>query len=488
MTFQQDGHGGARSSIDVRRGRLRRKAALLLTLVVAMGGVLVVAPPAGAVSSTDWPAFLADPAHSSTNADPTFTTGNAAAPAPAWTFTPSSPLVGQPTGGFDASPVVADGRVFVGGVNGTFYALDESTGAIAWQKVLGWVPAIECSATLGITATATVGTNPSTGVPTVYVASGNGKLYALNVSNGKVQWVKTVKKSSTTTNDYYQWSSPTVANGKVYIGIASNCDDPLVRGGVRAYDQATGARLATWWGVPAGQTGATVWSSVAATPDAVYVTTGNGPTDAVQYSEDSIVKLDPTTLRRLGTWTVPQTDVVGDSDFGASPTLFTDGATPMVGACNKDGLFYALDADTMQLVWEQRISARTPKSQGIPNCVSSGVWDGAHLFVASAKTAIDGVGYRGAIRELDPTDGAVVWETGFGAKVLGNPTLNGAGVLAVPTWDSAANMPGFALVDASTGAQLTYVDQGSVFAQPTFAGGYLFVADEGSSLMAYVPG
>ena len=80
----------------------------------------------------------------------------------------------------------------------------------------------------------------------------------------------------------YNWSSPTVVGGHIYIGLSSQCDDPLIRGGVVELDQHTGKVLQTWYSVPAGSIGASVWSSVAATADGtrVWATTGNdcGPT------------------------------------------------------------------------------------------------------------------------------------------------------------------------------------------------------------------
>jgi outer membrane protein assembly factor BamB len=447
---------------------------------------LVVAQPASAVSSTDWPAFLADAAHSSTNADPTFTPANATSLRQVWTFKPKASAT-LPSGGFDASPVVSDGLVFIGGINGILYAIDESSGKVAWQHQLGWVPALTCYAD-GITATATVAPDPATGKPTVYAAGGSGKLFAFDAASGTLLWRKRIFTPSTTENDYYQWSSPTVANGKVYIGIASMCDDPLVRGGIRSFDQPSGNPVAAWYGVPAGQTGATVWSSVAATPDAVYVTTGNGPagTPNVAY-EDSIVKLDPTTLQLLGSFTVPSNQLTDDSDFGASPTLFSADGTQMVGACNKNGTFYALDAATMSLEWQAQVAKPTKPTEPIPTCVSSAVWDGTRLFVAGAQTTIGGAGYRGSVRELDPATGDLVWARGLSARVIGNPSTNGT-VLAVPMWDPLTYSPGVELIDPSTGTDLNHISVVKEFAQPTFADGYLFVAGETSTLSAYTPG
>jgi polyvinyl alcohol dehydrogenase (cytochrome) len=456
-------------------------------LALAVAASLLAPLPAGAVASAEWPAFLAGRLHASTNADATFTTANATSLTPAWTFTAPKPTVlGQPGGGFDASPVVADGMVFIGGLNGILYALDETNGHLVWKHMLGWVPKLSCYAD-GITATATVAADPTSGKPTVYAAGGSGKLFAIDAGSGTVLWKKRIFKPSATENDYYQWSAPTVANGKVYIGVSSMCDQPLVRGGVRSFSQTDGSHVAAWYGVPKGQTGATVWSSVAATPKAVYVTTGNGEEGTPnRYYEDSIVKLNPTTLKLQASFTLSPDEIVPDGDFGASPTMFKAGTTRMVGACNKNGIFYALTAGTLTPVWERRIAAKTTTE--IPTCVSSAVWDGSRLFVAAAKTTIDGTPYRGSIRELDPATGMPVWETGLGGKVIGNPSLNGADVLGVPMRDSPAYTRGVQLIDATDGSPLAFADDGKVFAQPVFADGHLFVANETSKLSVFTPG
>ena len=73
----------------------------------------------------------------------------------------------------------------------------------------------------------------------LYFHSPDGCLYKLRGSDGSVIWHSLVRVPSTTVNDVYAWSSPTVANGKVIIGISSNCDMPFVQGEVRAYDYAT---------------------------------------------------------------------------------------------------------------------------------------------------------------------------------------------------------------------------------------------------------
>src|SRR5205085_3620868 len=131
------------------------------------------------------------------------------------------------------------------------------------------------------------------------------------------------------------------------------------------------------------------------------------PTVDNTFDQYSMVKMDATTLAVTGKWPAPPT-ATGDPDFGSSPILFSatidDGVTPMVGACNKDGFFYALRSDTMRLVWSRRVGTGT--DAGETGCLSGGVWDGTRLFVAANSTTISGQSFPGAVRRLDPGTGA----------------------------------------------------------------------------------
>ena len=203
----------------------------------------------------------------------------AASPDPAITpaIAPSLAMKWQFNIGFVSSPVVADGSVFIGSFSGLFYKINALSGVPQNKVFLGFQPKHTCPA-FGFAATATVARDPSTGRDTVYVAAPDGYLYALDAATFKQDWRASIAIPSKKVNDYFAWSSPTVVNGKIYIGISSNCDKPLVRGGIAAYQQATGKRIASFYTVPQGAVGGSVWSSVAVDGAGdVYATTGNGP-------------------------------------------------------------------------------------------------------------------------------------------------------------------------------------------------------------------
>jgi outer membrane protein assembly factor BamB len=287
---------------------------------------------------------------------------------------------------------------------------------------------------------------------------------------------------SSSVNDYFQWSSPTVARGRVYIGVSSNCDSPLVHAGLISYGQANGKRRSEFAAMPGGQVGASIWSSAAVDQRGyVYVTTGNAAKDAVAtgYS-DSIVKLSPYTVKPIRSFRVPARSEIADGDFGASPTIFG----PYIGACNKNGIFYALRRSTMRLAWSRRIGAQAPR-HGVSNCSAAAVYDGKTLYVAGPRHVINGKAYPGSVQALNPHTGALLWQTGLANGVIGSPTLDGGGVLAVGTYDFTKIPNEIYLLNASTGKIVRRLVRGSAdFAQGVFAEGRLFTAN-GDGLVSW---
>jgi polyvinyl alcohol dehydrogenase (cytochrome) len=469
-----------------------RSPAVRLALVVSVLLGIAAAPGAAAATTSDWPAYLFGVDHRSHQpADATITPENAAGLVRIWQWMPAFVSGAPARRQIFASPTVVGGVIYIGANTGDFYALDEATGTVIWRRSLGFQPSLTCKAR-GFTSTATVAPDPGTGAPTVYVAAGDGNLYALDAKTGAVAWKALVVAPGTNANEGYNWASPTVAGGHVFMGVSSQCDKPLIRGGVKVYDQDTGALIGTYWAVPSGSVGASVWSSVAATPDGsnAFVTTGNADqtSGAVQGDSFSIVRLDALGNKQ-DIWTIP--GLAGtDRDFGASPTLFTATVsgvpTQLVGACNKNGRFYALRANNLAAgpVWVRRI--------GGSMCFPAAVSDGSNLYVSGDTTSIAGVSYRGSVRKVDPATGAPIWETPLNGHIVGTPTLNAAGVIAAPVYDSSTSATkGVYLLDARTGAVIRTLPSGgkSVWAQPVFADGHLLVGTIGDGLYAYgLPG
>jgi outer membrane protein assembly factor BamB len=452
--------------------------------VLFLAGPLAAAGPAAAVTSTDWPAYLDGPAHASYNgADAAITPANAGILQKAWHFVgDKATMPGQPGPGYLASPTVAGGAVFIGSATGWFYKLDATTGAVLHKIFVGFRPKLTCGAR-GVLATAAVAVDPSDSQDTVYVAAPDGYLYALRAADLSVKWKSVIAIPSSTQSDYFQWSSPTVANGKIYVGISSDCDNPLVRGGVAGFDQATGTRFATFYSVPSGVTGGSVWSTVAVDPQGyVYATTGNPQPKATQlYYTEAIVKLDPATLTPIAYFTVPKAQRTGDGDFGASPTIFGS----FIGACNKNGIYYALDRSTMTLAWDHRIGAKS-SSTTQASCLAAAAFDGTSLYMAGTATTIGGKSYRGSIMKINPSTGTFGWHTGLPNAVVGAPAMSAGGVISAGTYDTSTTPNAEYLVNAASGKILRTLYKSYDFAQGVFAGGWLYTAN-GTGVYGWKP-
>jgi len=478
------------------RGKLNaklfgRKPLFVAATLALVAGAVGTAGPASAAGSADWPGYLFGSDHTSYNAAATsMTPANVVGLEQSWHWAPpASPNSG--TNALLATPVEVGGTVYVGAEDGYFFAVDQATQTLKWSAFLGLDTAKgnkPCGPHgQGITGTAAVANDPNTGKPTVYVNSGDGHLYALDAATGSTVWTAVVDTPSTTANDYYSWSSPLVANGKIYVGISSDCDAPLIPGGVESFNQGTGAQTGSWVDVGAGHVGGSIWSTPALLPNGdILVTTGNGYDGQGQplYNE-SVVTLDPNTLAVLDNWQVPVSERTSDSDFGGSPTLFTatlSGVpTPMVGACNKNGIYYAWRQSNLAAgpVWEQRITV--PYPGGVDECVAAGVWDGTRLIVAGgAPTTINGVTYPGSVQALNPATGAPLWQTGVSGDVLGSPAENGSGLLTATTYTNTVAL-GTYLLNAATGAQVGFVpSKTALFGQAIFAGTEMIIGGGGT--------
>ena len=478
-----------------RSARLPAVLGLISVSLVAPAGMAGAAP---AAATLDWSQYLHGPQHSSVSPATAFTPSNAASVSQVWHWQPPA-ISGEPAPALDASPVVAGGRVYIGAQSGGFYALNETTGTVAWSRQLDTEPHVTCPAR-GISSTAAVAADPVTGTSTVYV-SGARFLYALNAATGALSWKTEIGPATVSDPDaYYNWSSPTVAGGHIYVGLASNCDNPLIRGGLVELDQHAGSVLHTWHTVPAGSIGGSIWSSAAASSSGtdVWVSTGNecDPTvntcpagNKVGHSL-SIVHLSAS-LSLLQAWRAP--GATGhDWDFGSSPTLFgSTGVPPDVGACNKNGLYYALAANPLgsSPLWADTIGAPAGSSG---SCLASAVWNGSAgtLYIGGDGTTIGATSYGGSIRQVSPATGSYIWQTGLPCAVMGTPSLDGAGVLAVATYRCVTpNAPGAYLINASTGAILATLPTGSgrIFGQPVFAQSSLFIATETGGLYDFTP-
>ena len=286
------------------------------------------------------------------------------------------------------------------------------------------------------------------------------------------------------------WPSPTLYNGSIYVGIASN-DCPLVQGKVFQVNASTGAIQHTFTTTPNGCTGAGVIGSVAVDTSngTLYISTGNGNTCARPEYGPSVVKLNASNLSYISSWTVPLAQQNSDSDFISSPSLFTatiaGSAHRMVGVANKNGIYYALDEANLAHgpVWELTVAT----NGGCPQCgngsISPSAWDGTNLYVAGGNTTINGQNCKGGLRALNPATGAVVW-----AQCMPEGPVLSA-VSAVPGVVAVTEGTAIWLMATSDGHSLFKAldnSKGSFYeAAPTIANGVVYTANSDGNFFAY---
>src|SRR2546429_5146529 len=100
---------------------------------------------------------------------------------------------------------------------GNLYAIDATKQQQVWKTFLGRHSIASCPVAYGITATAAVENGK------VYIAEGH-IFYALDATTGTILWQTDLAINSNLA-DNVLWAPAAVANGKVYIGLASDCDN-----------------------------------------------------------------------------------------------------------------------------------------------------------------------------------------------------------------------------------------------------------------------
>ncbi len=413
-------------------------------------------------TGSDWPTYLHDIQRTSTTNETILSPANAGRLTRLWSFKTSNAIA--------SSATVVAGTVYFGSWDGNEYALDMLTGHLKWKKFLGQTTADMCyPRVIGITSSATVQNN------VVYVGGGDAYWYALDANTGDVLW-KVYTGDTSAQNGHYNWSSPLLYNGYAYIGVASNCDKPLVQGQVLQVSLQTHRIVHTFKVVPDGQTGGGIWTSPSVDPatNTLFISSGT-ETGPQQQLAQAVFSLDASTLTLKSWWKLPAKVAIGDSDFDTSPILFNDAnGTPLVAAVNKNGYVYVFNRNDIAAgpVWTQLIDIAGMCPLCEESSVSSNTVGGGALYVAAGNTNINGTNYRGSVDALDVTTGKFLWRHGVQGAVIGSLVyVNGLII------DGAG--PDVEVLDAKTGKRLYSYHTGNMtYASPSLAHGIIF---EGSA-------
>jgi polyvinyl alcohol dehydrogenase (cytochrome) len=460
---------------------------LLATLAVLAVFVVTLdtsAAPARAASfGPNWSTYLDNNARTGYDAsERAINASNAATLTQQWALSGLTPISTEVIG--------VDGVLYFGTWNGLERAVSASTGKQLWATQLGSETDNQCQPShLGVVSTATVTTVDIQGKPTLvdFVGGGAGSYYALNAKTGQIIWSDFFGSPK---EGYFMWSSPAIDQSNMYVGVASIGSCPDVPGAEEELNVATGAVEATFNAVPAGCTGAGIWSSPAvddATGD-VYEGTGNDSGFCANktpepYAE-AMVQFSPQ-LNLLGYWRIPNDQQLPqDSDFGATPTLFTarihGKEQQLVGDANKNGIYYAFIRGQISNgpVWESK--KITPNTE----MIAATAFTGNALYVAGSTTVIRGKQCSGSIREMNPSTGAFGWQDCLGGG------QNFAPVIATPgmVWDSIGSI--LYGIKSSNGKVLFHYQERSgayYYAPVMFYDGAMIIGSPNGHLRKFVP-
>ncbi len=275
---------------------------------------------------------------------------------------------------------VATDLLYVGTEHGLLAALDAATGRIVWSRNLG-TQSTACDdspdGVFGVTDTPAL----DRASQTLYVAGGDGRLYALDWATGATRsgWPVTV---TTDPAHEHVWGAVTLANGKLYVETASFCDATPYYGRVTQIDPATRA-TSSWYVTAAPSTGpggGGIWgwggASVDATGD-LYVATGNATTTPESYGyAERVVRLTSALAVRSSNYP----GLTGfDVDFGTTPVpVQAPGCPAQLAVENKSGVLFLYDRDT--------ITSGPVQSIAVADYVDGGELIGVPAYRAATQT------------------------------------------------------------------------------------------------------
>lgn len=264
---------------------------------------------------------------------------------PIWNFTIASDEL--------ASPVIANGLVYIGSYDDNLYCLNASTGGQMWNY----------------TTRGPIETSPAVSNGSIYLASADYYLYCLDANTSTEQWISQL---------YCGYESPIISNGIVYLP-----DDSYDK--MNALNANTG--VINWTAVP--DFSYYGYTTVAVENGLVYAGTANGElvcwnanTGSLvwKYEKDSYSFSSPAIMNGLlytgrslvssgciscfnanngsTVWTYDTTDAIE-----STPAI----ANGMVYAGGSDGNLYCVNANTGALIWKSTVGGALDSSPAIAN-------------------------------------------------------------------------------------------------------------------------
>ena len=357
-------------------------------LVFLLGLVAIWNKPISVGLCTDWPVGRGD-ALSTANADSKLP----AKPQVLWQY-----KTGSEKSGFEGTPVISDGKVFVGDFEGTIHAIDFLTGKAVWttKKKDGFVTAAAASQgciVIGDFSGMIYGLDAKTGMDlwsrdieqqiasganffgdNVLVTSDGGTMFAMDLKTGKPKW-------NYATGDQLR-SSPTIWKTFSLLG---GCD-----GRLHKIDLIKGE--STGEGV---QLQAPTLSTPSVIGKIAIVATQPGTVFAIDIETEKVI------------WTF--TDPSQSSDIRSSPAVLgkyeNDQISGLAVVATRNRRLLGLDMLSGKMLWESVLKKR---SDGSPVICDGRAW----------VCSTDGMVYA-----FDLKDGAETWSFQLAGQILASPAI-----------------------------------------------------------------
>lgn len=357
--------------------------------------------------------------------------------------------------GQEATPLMHDGVLYVSTAWSLVKAYDAKTGALKWS----YDPKVPRETLVRVCCDA-VNRGVALYGDKVFVGTLDGRLVALNQSDGKVAWEKTVVPNQT---DYAITGAPRVAKGKILIGSAGA--EYKARGYLAAYDWQTGEEVwkfhtvpgnpadgfenkameaaaktwsGKWWELGGG---GTVWDSITYDPvtNLVFFGTGNAEPwnpDAAGRAGDSLYTSSVVAVNADSgeyVWHFQETpedrwDFDSDAQITVTDLKIDGKDRRVVMHAPKNGFFYLLDARNGQFIsagviafqnWTTGIDPKTGRASIAPEAryektgkpfVSFPGALGAHSWHPMSFSPLTGLMYIPANEAAQPYMAAKNWK------------------------------------------------------------------------------
>lgn len=387
-------HKRAANTPGIRASRKRALLAIAGVAVVAGGigwawqeNLFRAKPPVDFSGPTaGWESWGGDSGGSRFSPLTQITPANVWALKPAWTYHIGMPEVRKMNSAtFQATPVIADNRMYLCSGAGKIVALDPETGKEIWATE----PKSDIFSTYmqnckGVTFARDAAAKPGEACATrIFAGTLDGRMVALDAATGRFcagfgnNGILDLKPGlgKTERGDLAIASPPVVINNLIVVNgrIPDNMRADTPAGAIRAFDLHTGKPAWSFNALPPGMNDATdapqgeqfvratpnSWAPMSVDPELnlVYVPMGNAAPDhygvgrKLDHYSSALVALDGTTGAVRWTFSTVHHDL-WDYDLPAQPTLFDwptpQGPVPALAQATKVGHIFILDRRTGQ--------------------------------------------------------------------------------------------------------------------------------------------